>query len=502
MMSILTWSLILVQMALGIFDILFHHELTERLAWRPTQKRELMLHGARNLMYAGLFLVLGWVEPHGALALIVLAALAVEVVITLIDFVEEDRSRKLPETERVAHTLLALNYGAILMLLIPALLALAARPTGFAVMGQGLWSGLATFASVGVLVFAARDFAASARCARLWEGPAAPLAAALPGRTHILITGATGFIGPRLVEALVGAGHAVTVLVRDPRKAANLGAPLTVVTDLDQITPDTRIGAVINLAGEPIADGMWTLRKRREIVRSRLNATRGVRRLIQRLDRRPSVVINGSAIGWYGLREDEILDESAPVHDDGSFSHRLVAAWEDAAAAIEALGVRVVRLRIGLVFGIQGGMVSRLLFPFEFGLGGPIGSGRQWASWITRDDLVRMIIHAIATPSLSGPLNGTAPNPVRNVEFARSLGRALGRPAFMPLPAWPLRAALGPFADELLLGGQRVVPTRALASGFVFAHPDLDAALDRMVGKAPRKAVTSFAPTLAVGNPT
>jgi uncharacterized protein (TIGR01777 family) len=162
-------------------------------------------------------------------------------------------------------------------------------------------------------------------------------------------------------------------------------------------------------------------------------------------------------------------------------------AWEAAARRAEALGVRVVRLRIGLVFDRDGGMLARMLLPFEYGLGGRIGSGRQWLSWIHRDDLVRLIGHCIATPSVSGAVNATAPVPATNAQFAAALGKALRRPAILPLPAAPLRLVLGDFADELLLGGQRVLPAAALASGFEFAYPDLPKALAAICGsRAPR----------------
>ncbi|HEX4301263.1 MAG TPA: TIGR01777 family oxidoreductase [Rhizomicrobium sp.] len=483
MTSTLLWSLIAVQMAMGAFDTFYHHELNERLAWRPSQRRELRLHGVRNLAYAMLFAVLGWAEVHGMLAMAMLALLAAELIITLMDFVEEDRSRKLPATERVTHTLLALNYGAILVLGAPVLIGWAGQPAGVAKAWHGGWSVLCAVAAVGVVICGVRDLAAAARSVRLARKPAGALVMALPRRQTILVTGATGFIGRRLVEGLVAEEHEVIVLTRNAERAVGLGAPLTVVTDLEQIAPDKRIDAIVNLAGEPIADGLWTPAKRARIVASRLAVTSAVLRLIARLERRPAVLVNGSAIGWYGLRGDEALSE-----DDGAvacFSHEVCAKWEAEAAKASAFGVRVATLRIGLVLGTEGGMLARLLLPFEFGLGGRIGSGTQWMSWIVRDDLVRLIAHVIAAPGLEGPINATAPAPVRNADFAKALGRALHRPALLPLPAWPLRIAGGDFAKELLLGGQRVLPDKALASGFAFAHPALDGALAAMLGGKP-----------------
>jgi uncharacterized protein (TIGR01777 family) len=305
----------------------------------------------------------------------------------------------------------------------------------------------------------------------------------------VLITGGTGFVGRRLVQALAETGHDVTVLTRDVRKAATLRAPFRVVTSLHQIPDDARFDAVVNLAGEPISDGLWTTAKRRRIVQSRRDTTAGLLRLISRLRHRPAVLVSGSAIGWYGLRGDEQLTER-----DGSaacFSHDVCDVWEQEAAKATLFGVRVVCLRIGLVLGTEGGMLSRLLTPFEFGLGGPIGSGRQWMSWIARDDLVRVIAHVIVERSLSGAVNATAPAPVCNRDFARTLGAALRRPALLPVPAWPLRLLAGDFARELLLGGQRVLPERVLATGFRFQYPELGSALAAILGLPDEDAAAS-----------
>ncbi len=314
---------------------------------------------------------------------------------------------------------------------------------------------------------------------------AAELVAALPVRQHVLVTGATGFIGRRLVGALASAGHDVTVLVRDPAKAAMLRPPFRLVTRLDQIANDTMIDSVVNLAGEPIADGLWTRSKRRRIMASRLRVTRGVVGLIGRLEHRPAVLVSGSAIGWYGRWKDELLTE----FDGGKrgFSHRLCEAWECAAKKAERLGLRVVRLRIGIVLGSDGGMLGRVLLPFRLGLGGPMGTGEQWMSWIERDDLVRLIAHVMADPRLTGAVNGTAPVPVRNSTFARELGHALRRPSRVRVPASLLRGLFGDLARELALGGQRVLPDKADGSGFKFRHETLAGALAAILGTAPAK---------------
>lgn len=472
--------LLIAQIAMGGFDTLYHHELTQRLAWRPGQATELRLHGVRNLVYAIVFLALGLSAPQGGWATVLMVLLGGEAIVTLWDFVEEDRTRLLPWTERVTHTLLTLNYGLILALLLPALWRAADGASALPFRWNGVFSILFALAAIGVAVSGLRDLAAAQRSARIVEADGAALAEPLGARQAILVTGGTGLVGTRLIGALAGAGHDVTVLTRDVAHARHLPAPLRVVTSLDQIGNADRIDAIVNLAGESIAGGLWTRRRRAAILASRIDTTRALHALCARLDRRPAVLVNASAIGFYGDAGDEILDEGGAR--GSGFCADICAAWEAEADAMAALGLRVVRLRIGLVLASSGGFLGNLLFPFEAGLGGRIGDGRQWLSWIHRDDLVRLIAFAIATPDLHGAVNAVAPNPVRNIDFARALGRVLGRPALTPLPAMPLRMVLRDFADELFLASQRVLPVKAVFHGFGFRHARIETALARIVG--------------------
>lgn len=471
----LLWFAVCLQVFMGATDTLLHHEFTERLAWQPTARIELKLHALRNVIYAVLFAFFAWGEPFGLLAGVALALIIAEVLITLWDFVEEDLSRKLPPTERVLHTLLALNYGAILILLLPVLWTNMLAPTSYLAVNYGLGSIGLTIASLGVTFFGFRDYFASKRMEDLGRVEAKTLASTLKGRKHILITGATGFIGKRLTKALIDNGHTITVLTRNPEAASTLGTPLSIVTNLDQIIDYDSVDAIINLAGEPLANGFWTKAKRKRIISSRVNMQEAIYRLCQRLYVPPKIIINASAIGWYGLRGEELLTENSVPK--ASFTHEVCEAVEKGAGRLADFNCRVVNLRIGLVLGTEGGMLANLLVPFEYFAGGPIGNGKQWMSWIDLDDTIRLIIHALQTKDLEGPVNAVAPNPVTNKQFSNALGRALNRPAALPLPAKLLQLVLGDFANELLLASQRVVPEKALKSGFVFQASTVDEAL-------------------------
>lgn len=305
------------------------------------------------------------------------------------------------------------------------------------------------------------------------------LIARLPGiPMKIAITGASGLVGKRLVPLLGTAGHDVLRFVRrTPR------APDEIAWDPDRGTIDEaaleHVDAVIHLAGENIGDGRWNDQRRRRILESRTRGTALVAQALAARSSRPRVLISASAIGWYGDRGDEPIDESSSRGT--GFLADVCDAWEHAADPARAAGIRVVHPRFGVVLAAEGGALARLRTPFSLGLGGPVGDGRQWMSWIHIDDAIGAILHLL-TADVSGPVNLTAPEPATSAELASTLGRVLRRPAVLPLPAFAIRLALGDMGERLLLDGARVAPRRLLDSGYAFRFPSLEGALRHELG--------------------
>lgn len=295
-----------------------------------------------------------------------------------------------------------------------------------------------------------------------------------------LVTGATGFVGRRLLEQI-----SQPVIVSRDAAQAQRRVPRAQVCSWDperEPAPTEAlegVEAVFHLAGEPVAEGRWTAAKKRRIRDSRVLGTRNLVAGLSQVERRPAVLVSASAVGFYGSRGDETLDESsAPAQD---FLADVCRAWEDEARHAEALGVRVVHLRIGIILGPNGGALGKMLPIFKFGLGGPLGNGRAWMPWIHLDDIVGLLLHAAASDDLRGPMNAVAPQAVTNREFTKTLAGVLRRPALFPAPALALRAALGEFS-QVLLASQRVTPRVALASDYRFRFPELRGALADAVG--------------------
>lgn len=296
-----------------------------------------------------------------------------------------------------------------------------------------------------------------------------------------LVTGATGFIGRGLVASLA---HPV-VLSRGPERARReLGAVDSHPWDPAAEPPPAEVfegvEAVFHLAGDPIAEGRWNDAKKRRLRESRVLGTRHLIETLGTIKKRPGVLVAASAVGYYGDRGDETLDErTAPGK---GFLADLCVDWEAEAMKATGLGMRVVMVRIGMVLGASGGALAKMLLPFKIGAGGRLGSGRQWMGWIHVDDLVGLFLFAAGTKGVSGPINGVAPVPVTNAEFTRTLGSVLRRPAAFPAPASMLRLALGEFAD-VLLSSQRVLPAAAEMAGYTFRHPRLEGALREILGR-------------------
>lgn len=298
-------------------------------------------------------------------------------------------------------------------------------------------------------------------------------------RQRVAVTGASGLVGSALAAALTREGHEVVPLVRRPAREQEIAwDPMKGQLDRDRLEG---VDAVVHLAGESIASGRWTPARKEAIRSSRVEGTRVIAEGLAGLSRPPRVLVCASAIGYYGERGDAVLTEQSGPGE--GFLPEVCRAWEDAAEPARAAGIRVVHLRLGTVLAQHGGALPRMLLPFTLGLGGVIGSGRQWLSWIELGDLVGAIRHAIATEALAGAVNATAPQPVTNAEFTRVLAKVLERPAFFPLPEAMVRLVFGELADALLLQSARVVPARLQETGFAFTHPDLESALRCALGR-------------------
>ncbi len=291
----------------------------------------------------------------------------------------------------------------------------------------------------------------------------------------VLITGGSGFIGQALCQRLIDAGHQPLVVSRAPDKAKK-GLPAEVVMR-EQVSDFAAEGpeAIVNLAGEPIAEGRWTEAKKKALIESRIGITRDAVDFCSTQERPPAVLVSASAMGYYGDQGSRDVTEQTTPHDE--FAHQLCKRWEEEARRAESSGVRVAILRIGLVLDAGGGMLAKTTPVFKLGLGGKLGDGSQYMPWIHRNDMVGMILFLLERDDLSGAFNASAPNPVTNADFTRELGRALKRPAVLPAPALALKLAFGEMS-RLLLTGAKMLPARMEQAGFEFEYRDLDQALN------------------------
>ena len=303
----------------------------------------------------------------------------------------------------------------------------------------------------------------------------------------IAITGATGFVGSCLVERLQAEGHQVLVLTRNPTaaqkvfpKSAFPNLEITAYTPTESGSWQQAIklcDGVVNLAGESIAEGRWTPERKQEILKSRQLGTQKIVEAIAIANPKPSVLVNASAIGYYGTSETATFDETSPAGAD--FLAQVCQAWEAEAQKVTATGTRLVILRLGIVLG-KGGAIAKMTTPFKLFAGGPIGTGRQWFSWIHREDLVNLVLLALTRPDIEGVLNATAPNPVRMTQLSQIMGQVMDRPSWLPVPGFALEALLGDGA-MVVLEGQQVLPKRTLAYSFDYQYPTVKQALETIL---------------------
>lgn len=289
---------------------------------------------------------------------------------------------------------------------------------------------------------------------------------------NYLITGGTGFIGSELVKKLVQKGDAVTVLTR---KENQKNSSVRFINSFSEIDQNEKIDCIINLAGEPIAAKKWSRKQKEILINSRLDVTKKIIELIAKLNHKPSLLISASAIGFYGSNGDEKLHEKSPHKVE--FNNQLCSAWESQALEAKKLGVRTCIIRLGIVLEKNGGALAKMLPAFNFGLGGKIASGKQFMSWVHRKDVLSAIEFLIDDENLSGIFNVTAPNPVTNAEFTRTLAKVLHRPAFFDMPYFVVKILFGEMGDYLLARGQRVIPKNLLDAGFNFRFEKLESAL-------------------------
>ncbi|MTW09495.1 TIGR01777 family protein [Pseudoduganella eburnea] len=475
---LLAMQLMAAQGCLGAFDTVYHHELTEALPQRATARRELAIHAVRATIYGALFIGLSAWVWQGAWTWVLLALFGIEIVLTLWDFVVEDQTRLLPASERVTHTVLAINGGAFICLLLLGAPAALAEPPGFQYAPQGWLSVFLALCGVGVFASGMRDaFAARAL----------PPAAMEPvhfdgGPQTVLVTGATGFIGRSLVPALLASGHRVIVLSREPRKAAwEYGGAVRAVASMCDLAPAESVDVIINLAGARILGWRWSERRKAVLRGSRAGLTKDVVDWIAKAGRKPRLMINASAIGYYGIQpqgSEQVLNEASPPQ--AIFMSQLCQEWEAAASRAREYGVPVALARFGVVFG-HGGALPGMLLPFRLGFGGRMGTGRQRNSWIHLYDLLAAMAHVWRLGAQAdGAWNFTAPQHPTQLEFAKSAAAALRRPSLMPAPAWPVQLLLGE-QSALLLEGAAIAPARLLASGFTFRFPTVEKALSDLV---------------------
>ncbi len=485
---LLALQLMAAQGVLGAFDTLYHHEFTEGLPHRSSARKELSIHAGRAIIYSALFVGLSFWKWHGLWAVILFIVFGVEIVLTLWDFVVEDKTRLLPATERVTHTILAINGGAFITLLALSLPSWLSAPTAMVFESQGLLSFFLALCGIGVGLSGVRDaFAAWRLTTNQRAEKVLPSIDFGASGESVLVTGGTGFIGKLLIQSLLENGKLVTVLTRNPKQAAwQFDGKVRCISNMSVLPTTHVIDVMINLAGARVLGWRWTTARKSFLRQSRIGLTQNLVHWIANAKHKPRLLISASAIGYYGIQQegdDTNLTEASPAQ--AIFMSELCQDWEGAAHQARADGVRVIVMRLGLVLGDHGSL-SMMLLPIRICLGGPLGSGKQWLSWIHVHDVVRGIAHLWNMPGEAGLIsqaadayNFTAPETVTQKQFSQVAATVIHRPCGFPTPGFPLRFAFGEQAD-LLLAGQRVIPAKLLAEGFSFSFPELRIALENL----------------------
>lgn len=438
------------------------------------------------MIYSVLFIGLSSWKWHGAWAVVLLGLFGVEIILTLWDFVVEDKTRLLPATERVTHTVLAMNGGAFIMLLILNASTWLSESSALAWESHGLLGLFLALCDAGVGLSGVRDVFAAYRLGETAKkDKSVPSIHFSANAENVLVTGGTGFIGQSLVRALLADGQNVTVLTRNPKRAARMfDGQVRCIGSMGDLPATQAIDVIINLAGARILGRRWTSARQAFLRKSRIDLTQNLVDWIASAKQKPRLLVSASAIGYYGIQpegDDAVLTEDSPPQS--IFMSQLCQDWEAVAQRAGKYGVRVTCMRLGLVLGNQGPL-PMLLLPIKLGLGGPLGGGKQWLSWIHVHDVLRGIAHLWKRSAQSEQAsqgfdvyNFTAPEAVTQKQFSQIAAKVMHRPCVFPTPGFPIRLVLGEQAD-LLLAGQRVAPSRLNADGFIFSYPNLRIALE------------------------
>ncbi|MDR2214880.1 MAG: TIGR01777 family oxidoreductase [Nevskiaceae bacterium] len=489
MLHTLILNLLVAQGLMGAFDTIWHHEIRCALPQHTSAGPELRLHAIRALLYGVLFAGLAWFA-WGHLWLIGLwSIIAIEILLTLRDFVIEDKTRSLPASERVTHTLLAINGGVTFGLLAWHSQSWWALPTGLHWSPHGWQSVALSLWAIGVAASGVRDALASRALAARSPNTRFDFRGGDPARCaqSFLLTGGTGSIGQPLVRALLADGHRVTILARNPRVASQLfDGRAACVGSLNELDPATRFDVIINLAGAPILGVRWSDARKRYLIASRTQTTRSLLNWIAAADHRPRLMISASAVGYYGVQPEDsqhnCTEDDAP---QDCFASQLCQQWEATAKEAAALNVPLAIMRLGIVLGHQGALPA-LLMPIKLGCGGRLGSGNQAQSWIHIDDVLGTIAwlcrrklepHADALATY----NLVAPEVPTQLSLTRTAAALLHRPVWSRAPAGLIGLMLGE-QSTILLDGARVAPARLRQQGYVFRFPTLRGALENLLG--------------------